>query len=125
MLALKFYLRSYTAVYNINPTGDYLSLFSNIAGGGVDYGTPNPSTFTFTAAHTIRCTNIPMTDDTVIEGPVDETFNITLTQTLPNDPGVHLAPSTATVSIDDNDGKILNSAQNNRLNVFSSLVSFV
>ena len=72
---------------------------------GVDYGTPNPSTFTFTAAQTIQCTNIPITDDTLIEGPVDETFNITLTQTLPNDPGVQLAPKTATVSIEDNDGK--------------------
>ena len=59
----------------------------------------------FTATWTIQCTNISITDDTVVEGPVDETFNITLTQTLPNDPGVQLAPSTATVSIDDNDGK--------------------
>ena len=72
---------------------------------GDDYGTPNPSTFTFTAAQTTQCTNIPITDDMLIEGPVYETFNITLTHTLPNDPGVQLAPSTATVSIDDNDGK--------------------
>ena len=59
----------------------------------------------FTAARSIQCTNIPITDDTLIEGPVDETFNIALTQTLPNDPGVQLAPSTATISIDDNDGR--------------------
>ena len=112
----------------INPTWDYLSLFTNLAGGGFDYGTPIPSTFTFTAAQTTQCTNIPVTDDTLVEGHVDETFDITLTQTLPTDPGVQLTPSTATVSIDDNDGKILNSAQNNRedmLNVFSTLVSYV
>ena len=79
------------------------SLSSNTT--GVDYGTPNPSTFTFTASQTIQCTNIPITDDALIEGPVDETFNITLTQTLPTDPGVQLAPTTAVVSIVDNDGK--------------------
>ena len=72
---------------------------------GVDYSTPNPSSLVFTAAWTIQCTNIPITDDMLIEGPVHETFNITLTQTHPTDPGVQLAPSTATVSIDDNDGK--------------------
>ena len=59
----------------------------------------------FTAAQTIQCTNIQITDDTLIEEPVDETFNITLTQTLPTDPGVQLAPTTATVSIQDDDGK--------------------
>ena len=72
---------------------------------GVDYGTPNQSTFTFTAAQSIQCTNIPITDDTLIEGPVDEMFNMTLTQILPNYPGVQLAPTTAIVSIEDNDGK--------------------
>ena len=81
------------------------SLLTNLAGNGVDYGTPNPSTFTFTAAQTIQCTNFPITDDTLIEGAVDEAFNITLTQTLPTDPGVQLAPTTAIVSIVDNDGK--------------------
>ena len=79
--------------------------FAQPAGSGVDYGALNPSTFTFTAAQIIQCINIPITDDPIVEGPVDETFNITLTQTLPTDPGVQLAPSTATVSIDDNDGK--------------------
>ena len=91
--------------YNIGSTQGCVSLLPNLAGGGVNYGTLNPSIFTFTAAQTIQCTNIPITDDTLIEGPVDETFNITLTQTLPNDPGVQLAPSTATISIDDNDGR--------------------
>ena len=88
--------------YNFN--SGCVSLLTNLAGNGVDYGTPNPSTFTFTASQTIQCTNIPITDDTLIEGPVDETFNITLTQTLPNDPGVQLAPTTATVSIVESDG---------------------
>ena len=87
------------------------SLLTNLAGNGVDYGTPNPSTFTFTAAQPIQCTNIPITDDALIEGAVDETFNITLTQTLPTDPGVQLAPTTAIVSIQDSDGKTLNSAK--------------
>ena len=82
-----------------------LPIFPPTNTAGVDYGTPNPSTFTFTAAQTIQCTNIPITDDALIEGPVDETFNITLTQTLPTDPGVQLGPTTAIVSIDDNDGK--------------------
>ena len=100
------------------------SLLTNLAGNGVDYGTPNRSTFTFTAAQTIQCTNIPITDDTLIEGPVDETFNITLTHTLPTDPGVQLEPTTAIVSIQDNDGKTLNSAKTigkNLCNVFSTL----
>ena len=81
------------------------SLLTNLAGNGVDYGTPNLSTFTFTAAQTIQCTNIPITDDALIEGPVDEMFNITLAQTLPTDPGVKLAPTTAIVSIVNNDDK--------------------
>ena len=108
--------------YNFN--SGCVSLLTNLAGNGVDYGTPNPSTFTFTAFQTIQCTNIPITDDALIEGPVDETFNITLTQTIPTDPEIRLAPTTAIVSIDDNDGKTLNSAQSKRdnfCNVFSTL----
>ena len=97
------YLLNLSTIYTAPWKCLITTLFSNIA--GVDYGAPNPSTFTFTATQTIQCTNIPITDDTLVEGHFHETFNITLTQTLPTDPGVQLAPSTATVSIDDNDGK--------------------
>ena len=85
----------------------YSITFLSFILAGVDYGTPIPSILVFTAAQTIRCTNIQITDDTLIEEPGDETFNITLTQTLPTDPGVQLAPTTATVSIQDNDGKTI------------------
>ena len=79
-------------------------LFSIFAGGGVDYNTPNPTTFTFTSAQTVQCTNIPINDDTLCEGDDDETFMIQLSST---DPRAVLSPLSATVSIDDNDSKSL------------------
>ena len=79
-------------------------LFSIFAGGGIDYNTPNPTTFTFTSAQTLQCTNIPINDDTLCEGDDDETFTIQLSST---DPGAVLSPLSATVSINDNDSKSL------------------
>ena len=73
--------------------------FSNYAGG--DYGTPNPNVFTFSAAQTTQCTNVPITDDMEIE--VVETFNLVLASGT----GVMLSPATATVSIADNDGRLI------------------
>ena len=79
--------------------------FSSIfAGGGVDYNTPNPTTFTFTSAQTVQCTNIPINDDSILEEI--ETFTIQLSQSSP-DPGVSVLPAIATVFIADNDGKSL------------------
>ena len=79
-------------------------LFSIFAGGGIDYNTPNPTTFTFTSGVTTQCTNIPINDDTLCEGDVDETFSILLSSSAS---GVMLSPASATVSIDDNDSKSL------------------
>jgi len=73
--------------------------FSNYAGG--DFGTPNPNSFTFTAAQTTQCTDVPITDDTEIE--VVETFDLLLAPVA----GVLLSPATATVSIADNDGRLI------------------
>ena len=77
------------------------ALFSNYAGGGTDYGTPNPNSFTFSAAQTTQCTNVPITDDTEIE--VVQTFDLVLAPVT----GVLLSPATATVSIADNDGRLI------------------
>ena len=79
-------------------------LFSIFAGGGIDYNTPNPTTLTFTSGATTQCTNIPINDDNLCEGDVDETFNILLSSSAS---GVSLSPPSATVSIDDNDSKSL------------------
>ena len=79
--------------------------FSSIfAGGGVDYSAPNPTTFTFTSAQTLQCTNIPIIDDSILEEI--ETFTIQLSQSSP-EPGVSVLPAIATVFINDNDGKSL------------------
>ena len=78
-------------------------LFSIFAGGGVDYNTPNPTTFTFTSGNPVQCTNISINDDTLCED-VDETFTILLSSSAS---GVTLSPASATVSIDDNDSKSL------------------
>ena len=118
---MSYYISSVYFVYSILTIVNYLLSFIL---AGVDYGIPIPSFLVFTAAQTIQCTNIQITDDTLIEGPVDETFNITLTHTLPTDPGVQLAPTTAIVSIQDSDGKTLNSAKTIGkilCNVFSTL----
>ena len=80
-------------------------LFSIFAGGGIDYNTPNPATLTFSSGATTQCTNIPINDDNLCEGDVDETFNILLSS--PSASGVSLSPPSATVSIDDNDSKSL------------------
>ena len=76
-------------------------------GGGVDYNTPNPTTFRFTSGQHIQCTNIPINDDFLVEGDTDEIFAIILTQPSPIDLGVELSPAFATIFIDDNDGKLL------------------
>ena len=94
-----------SAVYDNAAIQKTVFLFSIFAGGGVDYGTPNPATFTFTSGQTTQCTNIPINDDTLCEGDVDETFTIQLSS--PSDPGVSLSPAFAPVSIDDNDRKSL------------------
>ena len=77
--------------------------FSIFAGGGVDYNTPNPTTFTFTSGQTTQCTNIPINDDTLCEGDDDETFTIVLSS--PSASGASLSPASATVSVNDNDCK--------------------
>ena len=79
-------------------------LFSTFAGGGIDYNTPNPTTLTFSSGVTTQCTNIPINDDNLCEGDVDETFNILLSSSAS---GFSLLPLSATVSIDDNDSKSL------------------
>ena len=90
--------------HNITATQNSV-FFSIFAGGGVDYGTPNPTTFTFTSGQTTQCTSIPINDDSLVEGDADETFTIQLSS--PSDPGVSVSPAFATVSIDDNDGNSL------------------
>ena len=77
------------------------------AGGGVDYSTPNPTSFIFTAGQSLQCINISINDDSLCEGDVDENFIIMLTQSSPVDSGVSVSPAFATVSIDDNDGNSL------------------
>ena len=95
-----------SAAYDIAAIQKSVFLFSIFAGGGVDYNTPNPTTLSFTSAQTVRCTSIPINDDTLCEGDDDETFTIQLSS--PSDPGVSVSPpADATVSIDDNDGKSL------------------
>ena len=94
-----------SAAYNVAAAQKSDFVFSIFAGGGVDYNTPNPTTFTFTSAQTTQCTNIPINDDTLCEGDVDETFTIVLFS--PSVTGVSLSPAAATVSIEDNDGKSL------------------
>lgn len=90
-------------------TASQNSVFSflhiNFAGGGVDYSSPNPTTFIFTSGQPIQCTNIPINEDSLVEGGVDETFTIVLSS--PSHPGVLISPALAFVYIDDNDGKSL------------------
>ena len=77
------------------------------AGGGTDFGSPTPSTFTFMTSQTTQCTDIPINNDLLVEGSTDETFNIMLAQIVPADPNTQLSPATAIVSIDDNDGMLV------------------
>ena len=93
-------------MYDIAATQKSDFLFFIFAGGGVDYNTPNPTTFTFTSGQTTQCTNIPIIDDTLCEGDV-ETFTIVLSS--PSASGISLSPASATVSIADNDCKSLTS----------------
>ena len=60
-----------SAAYNIAATQNSVFLFSIFAGGSVDYNTPNPTTFTFLSAQTVQCTNIPINDDSLVEGDID------------------------------------------------------
>ena len=67
-----------------------------------------PNSFVFTTAQTRLCTDIEIVDDQDVEGDVDETFNILLSQTaVPADPSVQILPAVATVFIDDNDSRLL------------------
>lgn len=75
---------------------------------GVDYRPPMPNSFVFTTTQTRLCTDIEIVDDQDVEGDVDETFNILLSQTaVPADPSVQISPAVATVFIDDNDSRLL------------------
>jgi len=84
-----------------------IPLLSTLA-AGVDYRPPMPNSFVFTTAQTRLCTDIEIVDDQDVEGAVDETFNIVLSQTaVPADPSVQISPAVATVFIADNNGRLI------------------
>ena len=79
-------------------------------GGGVDYvWTASPAVLTLTFDSTnllqLQCVNITIIDDELVE--VEEIFTVALS--LPNNPRgqVMLQTSTASISIADNDGKLI------------------
>lgn len=74
---------------------------------GVDYRPPMPNSFIFTTAQTRLCTDIEIVDDQDVEGDVDETFNILLSQTVAADPSVQISPAAATVFIYDDGSRLL------------------
>ena len=68
----------------------------------MDY-TSGPYTVTFPAGQTTATFNVPITDDTILEG--DENFMLTIDpSSLPNDV-TRGNPGEATVNIVDDDGK--------------------
>ena len=73
-------------------------------GGGVDYNS-GPYTVTFPAGVTTVSFNIPITDDNVLENNEDIQIEINVSS-LPSRVFVG-NPSQATVTIVDNDGKII------------------
>jgi len=76
-------------------------------GSGVDYGPITCNPLIFSGTDSQECCNIPITDDNLCEGT--ETFNVLLTATGNN---VNVGfPSTAIVSIADNDVKIVGTDQ--------------
>ena len=68
--------------------------------GDMDY-TLLMQTGTFQLGETRACTNIAIQEDTIVE--VTETFTVTLTENA--NVAVNNTAGTATVSIEDNDGK--------------------
>ena len=73
-----------------------------------DYAQPTPANLTFPQGTTLRCTNISIFDDAIVEN--DELFSVQLTST---DPAVILSPSarSATVTIGDDDSKSFHEQQ--------------
>ena len=67
--------------------------------GTIDYTTVTAQ-LTFQATVTLQCSSISIVDDTILEN--DEVFSVQLS-TLDQD--VNLTPSTATVTIEDNDSE--------------------
>ena len=68
----------------------------------MDY-TSGPYTVTFPAGQTTATFNVPITDDTILEG--DENFMLTIDETSLPDDVTRGTPGEATVTIVDNDGK--------------------
>jgi len=79
-----------------------LTLCSYLATDGVDFtGINFPVTFTEANQGNLQCTDITVNDDLICED--DETIPVSLT-TAEDPSEVQLSPSTATVTIIDNDG---------------------
>ena len=72
----------------------------------MDY-TSGPYTVTIPAGSTTATFNVPITDDMILEG--EENFMLTIDPSLP-DGVTRGTPSEATVTIVDNDCKLLNKA---------------
>ena len=66
-----------------------------------DYAQPNPMDLTFLQGISQQCANIAISDDAILEN--DELFAVQLTTT---DQAVTLSPSSATVTIGDDDSKL-------------------
>ena len=66
-----------------------------------DYAQPNPMDLTFLQGISQQCANIAISDDAILEN--DELFSVQLTTT---DQAVTLSPSSATVTIGDDDSKL-------------------
>ena len=65
-----------------------------------DYAEPTPMELTIVAGTDQQCTSISISDDPILEN--DELFSVVLNTT---DQAVTLRPSTANITIEDDDGK--------------------
>ena len=65
-----------------------------------DYAEPTPMELTIVAGTDQQCTSISISDDPILEN--DEFFSVVLNTT---DQAVTLRPSTANITIEDDDGK--------------------
>ena len=66
-----------------------------------DYAEPTPMELTLVAGTDQQCTSISISDDPILEN--DEFFSVVLNTT---DQTVTLRPSTANITIEDDDGKL-------------------
>ena len=74
-----------------------------LLGGGVDYGPISCNPLVFSGNDSQECCSIPINDDNLVEAT--ESFTVSLTTTAPASDANLIAPTQATVSIFDNDGK--------------------